>query len=1119
MVDELFEEVTSVLSDLEVHSRISGDAADALRSCQLTEEFARELKQAGKFFATKQQLCKLLFNDIVAIGREHQGSKFWDVSVELNLTPGLIQGLCYALLKSSSGKRYGALLYCALLGIEPCSMMWNSMIFNEVLSIMVAAAQLFHGRAEIDEFGVRAVMLTGELFVLLSQCVSESFKNLAGIDVVIALIELAVQLCTIHQKEFLEHYRDCGPKAMKFLDVVANLWVEYTLPSVTLALLLDFLPATKSVTAHVVKIRDSFLEFCDRHLKGNDSQLGLLAKHVIMRTTDRHATRANSAIVIQRLMAIMNDYEPTMKIILRLSRAQKQALRVTALTIFRKFLDEGILPISEEDQREMVERVRLAIMDQIPSVRAAAMLALASMIPSSSKPILEELGLEEDVNGFNLLSELTLRIRDEKLNVRKGCLKCLKALLEHSGSSPNLAVLELIAERTRDRCVYVRQEAINILSTAACKYDSEEVNRLWLDNVLPLALDTDSKTQEVALSQINECIVKSSATRAGMKRIESLGLQHMDLMRKVIRTFVQKSIPLAKLSKSLESHLAVDAHPTIWRLESILLSEAPTLARINYLQFWEDRNQLPSDYLSIIADMALQNEEVIEDVVVFLREIAEGKVTDSEFTMIHAMVNIMVGTYDEYQRESTCLITRINDHINSAVTNAKLHQSDLVKMTRQVFLMGELLEHTKSLKNMDFTGLQLMIAERLPNQVTIPECVRAIAAISLGKLCLFRRDFSSSFVAAFVAQLHDQGNSAVKCNCLVILCDLCVRYSATVDPYVLDMSACFADTDPMVRHQSLLIMTKLLAEDYLKVRPIVFFRFLFCLVDSDDDVANFARSCLFDVINVKDPRLLADNFVRTLLYFNEMLDHDNIGEAPEQHEKFKITDPERRKKLYQIVISQMNSTSLFRLMEILCSTLLAEYAHGVRDLQEGEALLDDAFDVMIFIEEEMQEFHMVDSATSDDPRTEQIVTESLTIMNYFHKQLVQKILPTLNQLHQYLRIQHSPLQRHLKDVYKTICLKHTSLIDELERQEPVLAMELKNEISAHADDEPTAENIPSSPKRLTPFRSPLLSRIAREPQILFGSATSSPLIHIVSRSQSRDEDLSGRKRPPIQLED
>lgn len=313
------------------------------------------------------------------------------------------------------------------------------------------------------------------------------------------------------------------------------------------------------------------------------------------------------------------------------------------------------------------------------------------------------------------------------------------------------------------------------------------------------------------------------------------------------------------------------------------------------------------------------------------------------------------------------------------------------------------------------------------------------------------------------------------------------------------MSACFADPDPMVRHQALLIMTKLLAGDYLKIRPLVFFRFISCLVDHDEEVANFARSCLFDVINVKDPRLLADHFVRMLLYFNEAFDRDSVGESPEQHEQFKIADPMRRKKIYKIITSQMSSTVLFRLMEIICSTLLSEFVDGRRKLPDEDALLDDVLDVIICIEDEMQELTVAESAVSDDPRAEQIVSESLTIVNQVHKQLIHKSLPILNRLQQHLRQANSPLQGHLLDVYKTICVRNPALIEELDSQDPVLAMELQTEISAMAVDS-NADVVPASPKRLTPFRSPLLSRIAREPQVLFGSATSSPLIHIVSRS-------------------
>ena len=1116
MVEALIEETRSHLMELNV-LQIDGDLADAVRIGKLTREGERELRNLGKVFASNDRLCKLLVSNIKEIGKNNDSEEFWDALVDAGVSPGLLQAFCYSLMKNSSGKVRGALVYCSLLTINPFSMIWNSMVFSEVLSLMAVAAETLDQKLELDEYTGRVIIMTGDVFEILSLGISEAFKATAGIDVVIALIELSVKLCTIYQKHFDSQYDYCAPKAMGFLDRAAELWLEYCLPSVSLALIIDFLPPTKGVTCRVVRIRDEFLGFCERHLKGKDNLLLLMMKHVMTRTSDRQATRENAAIVIQKLVMLMNDSDAMFRVLLKFSRAQKQSLRVLSLEIFRTFIDSQEIQISEELQLEIVERVHLSIMDQMPNVRATAM-SVASSIIQSWEQMSTALGLTADENEFDFTAALHLRLADEKLNVRKASLKCLRALVNVSNEPPTTEILQMIAERTRDRAVVMRQEAAKLLSTVLRMYGTDEINRIWLDHILPLALDQDTKTQQVALSSIDELFVNARPVSELIKRIEYFEIRHIEVLRKVFRVFIQKAIPLTKLVRNLEKHLSVDSSPMIWKVQKTLLSELPKLARYNYLQLWEQRDKLPVDYLEIVALLSLHNEQVIEDSVVFLRNISEGKGVYRDFAVIHCMVEIMVRTYNDYEREATDLITFVNDKINSAASNEKLTEHKLRDMIAQIFLMGELFEHSKALKNLDFTGLQLMIAEKLPNEVKIPEDVRAIATISLGKLCLFRRDFSSSFVAAFVSQLHHEGNSAVKCNCLVALCDLCVKYSATVDPYVIDMSACFADSDPTVRHQALLIMTKLLAEDYLKIRPLVFFRFAFCVVDEDQSVADFARSCLFDVINLKDPRLLADHFVRALLYFNECIKPEELGESNEQHEQFKLTDPFRRRNLYSLMIGQMSGPALFRLMDTLCMSVLGAFVEEKRTLDDGESLLSDTFDIMIRIEEELDALNSAEYAASDDPRTDKIVSESRTIVNDVHVQLVQKIFPIMNQLHQYLRLHHSPLQGNLKGVYKRITQKHPSLLDDLAQQEPVLSMEIKAELSTVEETDVVSEP-PSSPRWPTAFRSPALSRILRNrPQVL-GSATSSPLIHMLARSRLSEDELSSQKRPPFRLEE
>jgi non-SMC mitotic condensation complex subunit 1 len=52
------------------------------------------------------------------------------------------------------------------------------------------------------------------------------------------------------------------------------------------------------------------------------------------------------------------------------------------------------------------------------------------------------------------------------------------------------------------------------------------------------------------------------------------------------------------------------------------------------------------------------------------------------------------------------------------------------------------------------------------------------------------------------------------------------------------------DPHPMVRRHALLLLSRLLLQDFLKWRGLLLFRFLACLADSDPQVAQVRDTCI-----------------------------------------------------------------------------------------------------------------------------------------------------------------------------------------------------------------------------------------------------------------------------------
>ena len=93
-----------------------------------------------------------------------------------------------------------------------------------------------------------------------------------------------------------------------------------------------------------------------------------------------------------------------------------------------------------------------------------------------------------------------------------------------------------------------------------------------------------------------------------------------------------------------------------------------------------------------------------------------------------------------------------------------------------------------------------------------------------GKLCLQNEELAKKTILQMAKELEHSPHSAIRNNIIVVLCDLAVRYSAKVDPYISNISACLCDESLLVRKQTLTLLARLLQEDYVKWKGSLFFR-------------------------------------------------------------------------------------------------------------------------------------------------------------------------------------------------------------------------------------------------------------------------------------------------------
>jgi hypothetical protein len=176
-----------------------------------------------------------------------------------------------------------------------------------------------------------------------------------------------------------------------------------------------------------------------------------------------------------------------------------------------------------------------------------------------------------------------------------------------------------------------------------------------------------------------------------------------------------------------------------------------------------------------------------------------------------------------------------------------------------------------------------------------PSKIRANAFVTMGKLCMRNKSLARAHVNIYLREVsqkntgatvadslnvsslsaasHVSAAAAVRSNALLVLGDMCIRYTNLVDRHVDTMAQCLQDSDAMVRKNALVLLTQLLLQDFLKWKGFLLYRFLVLTVDPDFEIAEFSRNILQRTLGLKYPQLLTSHFTEALVILNACTAH------------------------------------------------------------------------------------------------------------------------------------------------------------------------------------------------------------------------------------------------------
>ncbi|KAM3922202.1 condensin-2 complex subunit D3 [Leptodactylus fuscus] len=349
---------------------------------------------------------------------------------------------------------------------------------------------------------------------------------------------------------------------------------------------------------------------------------------------------------------------------------------------------------------------------------------------------------------------------------------------------------------------------------------------------------------------------------------------------------------------------------------------------------------------------------------------------------------------------------------------------------------------------------------------SMPPLLRAHAFITLGKLCLQHEDLAKKCIPALARELEVSDDLAIRNNVIIVICDLCIRYTTMVDRYIPNVSVCLKDRDPFIRKQTLIMLTNLLQEEFVKWKGSLFFHFVSVLVDPDPDIAKFGEFCLVHLLLKRNPVMFSQHFIECIFHFTSYEKHDKYNKFSQTERERKLfslkgkDNKEKRMKIYKFLLEHFTDEQRFNLTTKISQNVLACFVDGLLPIDmEANELLSDLFEIMSCKEIKLSAMRSKpgeDNAGVDDDEMAMAnavmqVAQKKLISQVQKKNFIENIIPIISSLKGMLEQQRIPALRDLMNYLREMMQDYRDEIKDFFAADKQLAAELEYDMKKYEE--------------------------------------------------------------------
>jgi condensin-2 complex subunit D3 len=424
---------------------------------------------------------------------------------------------------------------------------------------------------------------------------------------------------------------------------------------------------------------------------------------------------------------------------------------------------------------------------------------------------------------------------------------------------------------------------------------------------------------------------------------------------------------------------------------------------------------------------------------------------------------------------------------------------------------------------------------------SLPPFLRATAMVCFGKICLQKESIAKRAVTKFAAHLSREEHPVVRNNVLIVLGDLCVVYTGLVDQYLPWVTTCLADQTDLIRFQAAVVVSSLLAEDYIKFKGQIVFRLLYLLSDPNVKIRSFVESVFSRILFLRHSGSLKTLFAETVCALNGFLRHPAYQGAAGNKEFLLTSQISRRKEIYEFMLtSVVTAEQKFNAMMQLSHSLLAAFvdedatsgAVQIPEREEGPAgqVLIDTLWLISHRALKLSQGPVAADATQQDESAEKEMREKKMFEAALQKKtIVENIVPLLIQLNTVCEQKRSPISKYGRECLKELVKDYKEEIGRIIQSDSQLAQELlfdlgvgpesvvpaaplmdqSAELAARPQD-PEAE-APVNPQESQEVEPPVIAKEEASPSPK-KSKTRKPKVETESESSSSEEEPQAKPR-------